>query len=121
MDADQRIEIVISSLLRTGLIIASILVLVGGIFYLVRFGAVTPDYRTFHGEVDTLTSLRGVIRAAMDLDSRGVIQLGLLFLILTPIARVVFSAAAFLIRKDYLYTSVTLFVLGVLIYNLLKT
>jgi uncharacterized membrane protein len=55
----------------------------------------------------------------VSLDSRGIIQLGLLLLVLTPVVRVAFSVAAFAIQRDRLYVSVTLIVLGVLLYNLL--
>jgi uncharacterized membrane protein len=45
--------------------------------------------------------------------------LGLLLLIATPIARVAFSAVAFVLERDWLYTGVTLFVLALLLYSLL--
>jgi uncharacterized membrane protein len=48
----------------------------------------------------------------------GLIQLGLLLLIATPIARVAFSVAAFALQRDRLYLVVTLIVLAVLIYSL---
>jgi uncharacterized membrane protein len=46
------------------------------------------------------------------------IQLGLLLLIATPVARVAFSVAAFAMQGDRLYVVVTLIVLAVLIYSL---
>ena len=45
------------------------------------------------------------------------IALGLLLLILTPIARIVFSIFGYLLEKDYLYVSITLFVLAVILWN----
>ncbi len=119
--SDERLEIMISKMLRTGLIIASVVVVIGGVLYIAQHGSDMPNYSTFRGEPKELTTPDGVFRAAVNHESRGIIQLGLLLLILTPIARVVFSAAAFLIRKEYLYAGVTLFVLGVLVFNLLKT
>jgi uncharacterized membrane protein len=118
---DERTEILISSLLRTGLVIATLVVLIGGVFYLHQYGAEIPRYGVFQAEPHEMTSLQGIVGAVMNLDSRAIIQLGLICLILTPIARVVFSAAAFLILKDYLYASVTLFVLVVLMYNFFKS
>ena len=47
------------------------------------------------------------------------IQLGLLFLIATPIVRVGFSVFAFARQKDRLYVAVTLTVLAILIYSLM--
>jgi uncharacterized membrane protein len=45
-------------------------------------------------------------------------QLGLLLLIATPIARVAFSAVAFAIEGDKMYVLFTLIVFGVLLYSL---
>lgn len=55
---------------------------------------------------------------ALSFRSRGVIQLGLLLLIATPVARVVFSVFAFALQQDRTYVIVTLIVLAVLIYSL---
>jgi uncharacterized membrane protein len=49
---------------------------------------------------------------------RGIIQLGLLFLIATPVARVVFSIFAFSVQRDRLYVVVTLTVLAILMFSL---
>jgi uncharacterized membrane protein len=45
-------------------------------------------------------------------------QLGLLLLIATPIARVMFSAVAFAMERDRMYVGFTLIVLAVLLYSL---
>jgi uncharacterized membrane protein len=50
---------------------------------------------------------------------RGLIQLGLLFLIATPIARVAFSIVGFAIERDRMYVVFTLIVLAILLYSLL--
>jgi uncharacterized membrane protein len=50
---------------------------------------------------------------------RSLIQLGLLLLIATPIARVVFSIVGFAIERDRMYVAFTLIVLAVLLYSLL--
>jgi uncharacterized membrane protein len=47
-----------------------------------------------------------------------VIQLGLLLLLATPVARVAFSVLAFACQRDKVYVIVTLIVLGVLIYSM---
>jgi uncharacterized membrane protein len=51
--------------------------------------------------------------------SLSIIQLGLLLLIATPIARVVFSVAAFAWERDFMYVGISLIVLIVLLYSLL--
>jgi uncharacterized membrane protein len=50
---------------------------------------------------------------------RGLIQLGLLLLIATPIARVAFSIVGFAIERDRLYVVFTLIVLAILLFSLL--
>jgi uncharacterized membrane protein len=47
-----------------------------------------------------------------------VIQFGLLLLVATPVARVVFAMVAFARQHDYMYVIVSLIVLIVLLYSL---
>lgn len=115
---DERMERMISLLLRIGVVAASAVVLVGGILYLHQYGGGTSHYGTFMGEPSYLRTPAGILASAWSLESRGMIQLGLLILILTPVARVLFSVAAFALQRDRLYVGVTLIVLGVLLYNL---
>ena len=115
---DQRIEIIIGVLLRTGVLLAAVVVLAGAVLYLLRYGHDVPNYATFHGEPERLKSLTEIAQGAIALDARAFIQLGLLILIATPVARVLFSAIAFGIERDYMYVVVTLIVLGILLYSL---
>jgi uncharacterized membrane protein len=115
---DQRIESIIGAMLRTGVILSTAFVLGGGILYLTQFGAARPEYGTFHGEPDTLRSVSGIVRGALALDSRALIQFGLLLLIATPVARVLFSIFAFAAQRDRTYVAITLIVAGVLLYSL---
>ncbi len=117
---DERIERVVGLLLRIGVMSASAVVVAGGILYLFQYGLDVPRYEFFQGEPLRLRTVSGILASAFALESRGIIQLGLLLLILTPIARVAFSVAAFAIERDRLYVSVTLIVLAVLLYNLLQ-
>lgn len=116
---DQRIEIIIGSLLRAGVLLAATVVLIGGVLYLVRHGHETVHYTTFHGEPEALKSIPTVIEGIASNHARAIIQFGLLLLIATPIARVLFSAFAFALEKDYMYVVITLIVLAVLLYSLL--
>ena len=61
---------------------------------------------------------RRIVRNAMDLSGRGIIQLGLLFLIATPVARVVFSIWGFAEERDRMYVVFTVIVLAVLLFSL---
>jgi uncharacterized membrane protein len=115
---DQYVEELIGTLLRAGVTLAAAVVLFGGTVYLVRHGLAAPQYHVFVGEPTDLRRLSGIVKDALAFRGRGLIQLGLLLLIATPIARVAFSVAAFALQGDRLYVVVTLIVLAVLIYSL---
>lgn len=115
---DERVERIVGILLRSGVILAAVVVLLGGIVYLFKYGGRPFDYRVFHGEPSDLKNVAGILKATSSLHSRAIIQLGLLLLIATPVARVVFSVVAFALERDWTYVIVTLTVLGVLLYSL---
>jgi uncharacterized membrane protein len=115
---DQRLEVLISVLLRTGVIGAAAVVLLGGICFLSRHGGEQPAYHAFHGTPQTYRTIPGVIHAAGTTDCQAVIQLGLLLLILTPVARVAFSLGGFALERDGTYVALTFLVLGILICSL---
>jgi uncharacterized membrane protein len=116
---DQRIELIIGKLLRAGVLLSAAIVVIGGGVYLARNGHSVADYRTFKGELSPLRTLAGIFQGARHLRGSAMIQFGLLVLIATPIARVVFSAIAFARERDYLYVCFTLAVLAILTYSLL--
>jgi uncharacterized membrane protein len=112
--SDQRVEEIIGNLLRAGVIISASVVLLGGIVYLVRHGEETPDYRFFVGAPADLRGASGIVADALTFSGRGIIQLGLLLLVATPVARVVYSVVAFALQGDWTYVVITLIVLAVL-------
>jgi len=116
--SDERVEQVLGNLLRVGVVAAAVVVAAGGFLHLARHGGAPADHHTFHGEPQDLQSPWGILAAALALRSGGVIQLGLLLLIATPVARVVFSVFAFALQRDFTYVVLTLAVLGVLLYSL---
>ncbi|MDZ8108323.1 MAG: DUF1634 domain-containing protein [Nostoc sp. DedQUE12a] len=124
--SEQQLEYLLSNLLKYGVLIASAVVLLGGILYLIHHGAEPARYQFFRGEPLQFRSPVGVVQAVLSgsdaydgLRLRGIIQLGLLLLIATPILRVVISLLAFLIKREFIYVIVTLLVLASLTYSLL--
>ena len=117
--SDNRMDEIMGRLLRTGVILAAVVVLIGGVKYLAEQPGPVSDYRVFHGEPDDLRNISGILHGTVTLDGRALIQFGLLILIGTPISRVVFSVVAFLYQRDWTYVVVTLTVLGLLVYSLL--
>ena len=110
--------ILLSNLLRAGVILAAVVVLAGGILYLVQHRGPAPPYRAFHSEPSDIRYARNVLQDALSGHGLGLIQLGLLLLIATPVARVAFSVVEFAIERDWLYVLTTLAVLAILIYSL---
>jgi len=115
---DQYVEEMIGTLLRVGVTLAAAVVLFGGTVYLVRHGLATPQFHVFKGEPSDLRTMSGIVKDALAFRGRGLIQLGLLLLIATPLARVAFSVVAFALEGDRLYVGVALIVLTVLVYSL---
>ena len=118
-DAEKRMDGIMGRLLRTGVILAAAFVLAGGVVFLARHPTPVTNYHVFQGEPEELRTVPGIFHEALAFHGRGLIQLGLLILIATPIARVAFSVVAFLYQRDWTYVVVTLIVLGLLVYSLL--
>lgn len=115
---DHRVEAVVAALLRVGVMVAGAIVLVGGAVYLARHGHERPHYGVFVGEPTDLRTVPGIARDAATFSGRGLIQLGLLLLIATPVARVAFTAVAFVLQRDRVYLLVTVVVLALLLLSL---
>jgi uncharacterized membrane protein len=116
--SDERVEGLVATLLRAGVMLAALVVIGGAIPYLATHPRVHVSYRTFQGEPEDLKSVAGILHDAFSGNARGIMQLGLLLLIATPIARVMFSAVVFAIDRDRMYVGFTLLVLAVLLYSL---
>jgi uncharacterized membrane protein len=112
-------EVILGSLLRLGVLLSAAVVMIGACIYLYRHAHEAADYRVFRGEPSEYRTIPGVIRSVLGARGRGLIQLGLLLLIATPIARVAFSVVGFAIEGDRMYVAFTLIVLAVLLYSLL--
>ena len=70
------------------------------------------------GEPLALRSAPAIVAAALAGRREAVIQLGVVILIATPIARVLLSLIAFALQRDRTYVAVTLIVLVVLLAGL---
>jgi uncharacterized membrane protein len=114
-------EQIIGQLLRAGVLLAALVVLVGGALYLQQTAHARRDFKTFHGVAPDLKSIVDVAEGAWRLQPESIIQLGLLLLIATPIARVAFSIAAFALERDWMYVGLTVVVLAVLLYSLMQS
>jgi uncharacterized membrane protein len=114
---DQKIEAAIGLLLRIGVTASAAVVFVGGILYFLHPGP-RLGYRNFRGAAGALSNPAVILHGALAGDSRSIIELGLLLLIATPVARVVFAVIGFLFERDWLYVAISLAVLTILFYSL---
>jgi uncharacterized membrane protein len=116
---DRRMDNIIASMLRLGVLVAAAVVLAGGLLYLHQNAGAAPDYRHFHGAPNGLRAPEGIAQGVAHGDARSIIQFGLLLLIATPIVRVLLCVVGFFSQKDRLYVTVSAVVLAILLYSLL--
>jgi uncharacterized membrane protein len=119
-EADLKMDMAISRMLRAGVSIAAFVVLVGWSLYLWRAHGVGPDYLHFHGVPSPADRLTPVFEGIRNFDSRSIIRLGILLLIATPIMRVAFCVYSFAVQKDKVYVLISSIVLTVLLYSFFR-
>jgi uncharacterized membrane protein len=116
--SDHDVEQVIGRLLQAGVILASIVVILGGTLLLVRHGAEATTFSVFRGDSSHLRSVGATFSGALHAEPSGIVQLGLVLLIATPVARVALTLAAFAAQRDRLYVAMTALVLTLLLIGL---
>ena len=118
---DRRMEIIMGRLLQFGVMLASLVMGVGGALYTRAHHGEIPDYRVFSAEPQRLRHLDGIVGGIKVGDPAAFIQLAVLLLIATPVARVVFALIAFAIERDKLYIVVSGVVLAVLLFGFFRS
>lgn len=116
--SDHAVEQVVGRMLQLGVLLAALVVLIGAVLLLLQHGSERVSYAAFSGEPERLRSIAGIVRGTMAMRSDAIVQLGLLLLIATPIARVALTLVAFAIQRDRTYIVITLIVLALLLYGL---
>jgi uncharacterized membrane protein len=115
-EADLKMEVAISRMLRAGVSVAAVVVFIGGLLYVLQAHGVVPDYVHFHGITSPADRIPPLL-VAHHLDSGNIIRLGILLLIATPIMRVAYCVYGFAAQKDKIYVVVSSIVLSVLLYS----
>ena len=115
---DNQLELLVSKLLRAGVLTALAIVSVGGVIHLLQNYSHPVGYATFQAEDPNLRTVPGIWKSARRWDGRALIQLGLLVLVATPIARVAMAAVGFALERDRLYAVISLIVLAILTYSI---
>jgi len=115
---DGQMREIMGTLLRTGVLAAAFLVISGGILFFIQHPKEIFDYTTFKGEPAQFRQVHLILKESLNFRGRDIIQLGLLVLIATPVARVIFSLIGFIIEKDWIYVAITGVVLMILTISL---
>jgi uncharacterized membrane protein len=116
---DRDVEQIVGTLLRYGVITATLIAFIGGVAYLFTHGSSPmPDYSHFKGEGAGYTSFSPIVSGAFKGQATEIIQLGVIALIATPILRILFSLVAFAFEKDRMYVFITMIVLGVMMVSI---
>jgi len=118
---DARMEIVMGRLLQAGVLLAATVMLAGGAMYLVTRSGQSANYRTFAARPLELRHPSAMLRGIARGDSAAILQLGVLLLVATPICRVIFAVGAFALERDRLYVAISLTVLAVLLFGMLRS
>lgn len=105
----RRLEIVLHHMLVAGVYISSALMLLGLVLSVVQLGGVP----------DRLPEIRAVLPLALALEPAGLLALGLITLIATPILRVAGSVIGFLYEHDWLYAFITFIVFLIVMASIL--
>lgn len=113
---DEQVEAFIGQVLRFGVLLSSAVTVIGIGLYLIRFHSIAPAYHVFHSEKGKL--LPDFFIRACHGDPLAIIQVGILLLIATPVARVAFLVGAFALERDRMYVFVSALVLFILLYSL---
>jgi uncharacterized membrane protein len=116
--SDHAVEQIIGRLLQIGVLLAAAVVLFGAVLLLVNHGGSPASYSEFRGEPSELRTVTGIVRGAAAMHAAAIVQLGLVLLIATPIARVGFTLVAFVLQRDRTYVWITTLVMILLLFGL---
>lgn len=117
-------EIWISYVLRTGVMVAGAIILVGLILFILlgsRGGSAPTSLEEMlrGGGKAIQVSPGSIVQGLARLEPLAIIQLGVLVLILTPMMRVGMTVLLFLAQRDWVFVAITCVVLTVLVLGLI--
>lgn len=116
---EEQVENAIGAVLRAGVILAAGVGILGGLLLLGAHGHETVALDSFRRESAQYRSMGGILRGLAGGDSRALIQVAVVLLVATPIARVALALVAFLRQRDRVFTAITALVLALLLFSLL--
>lgn len=114
---ESRADLLSKTIIFVIVIIAVLFVSAGGILYIVDSGSAVKSYSTFNAVDTNLRNPQGILQSALHIDPHGLIQFGILTLIIVPMTRVFIFLFSFITQRDWLYCAITFFILTVLLFS----
>ena len=118
--SDQDLDISVAVVLRIGIVLSASVVILGGVLLHSHLFSVVPDYAHFQPGDPGLRSVMGIVQGAVNFTPKSVIQLGLLLLIATPVARVLLCVIGFTRQRNLLYVGVSSLIFAILLLSFFK-
>lgn len=113
---DKTTEEIMSYLLTTGMLVALFFVIMGGLLYLWQHGS-EPFNANWLQSTSTYTSLSEIGVGLAKSAPLAIVQLGVIILVFTQIARVVLLLGFYTAIRDYAFALMSLFILLVICYS----
>jgi uncharacterized membrane protein len=123
---DTKLQHLIGTTLRSGVMVASLTGVLGGVIFLTVHGGQLVSFQSFEGAGSPYAAPWQIVHQAFALHAPdhanqglAITQLGIFLLMLTPIVRVAFSIIGFARERDHIYVAITAIVLVTLMGSLL--
>jgi uncharacterized membrane protein len=120
---DRQIQTTLARLMIGGVVVATVVIVAGLIWYLATHIGVAPGHHLFRGEPKYFENLAAMVRQALDFrevgERRSIVMIGIVLLLLNPFLRVAVAAVGFAAQRDWLYVGISAFVLAVLVFSLI--
>jgi uncharacterized membrane protein len=117
-DTEGSLQHVVSVVLRTGVLAATGVGTVAGVYELAVHGRDRVAFKPFVGSPEADRHVPSILANALHLQPRALMMVALLLLLLTPIVRVAVSLLGFIRERDRVYVAVTAVVLLTLLGSL---
>lgn len=115
MFSNQKAEWVIGWILLVGISVSALIILSGGILFLIHHGH--DNIQILLQNTSTYKTLPEIVNALMTMKATSVMELGILMLVATQVLRVGLLAIFYIAIRDMMFTSFSLFILAMLLYS----
>lgn len=116
---DKDFQSIIGNILRYGVWIALSIALIGGALLLFQDSDKIVDFSIFtENDRNIIQVLQSITQGVLQGQGEAIVFLGILFLFLTPILRILLSLYSFYKEKDFLYVVITIIVILIILLSL---